>query len=127
MKGHPTRVTVRSARYSSFDPDRWWETRAGVRTKSSSFRSSCSTSSCTQCHFDIEPFEVLLGGCDKSRSSDRNGSLAPNNIWRRGSCAERLIEAAAGRRSMIAISKVCCRSFGTFGVTSPACVCSLRL
>jgi hypothetical protein len=31
MKGHPTRVTVRPARYSSFDPDRWWETRGGVR------------------------------------------------------------------------------------------------
>jgi hypothetical protein len=33
MKGHPTRVAVRSARYSSFDPDRWWETRSGVRTE----------------------------------------------------------------------------------------------
>ena len=33
MKGHPTRVTVRPARYSSFDPDRWWETRSGVRTE----------------------------------------------------------------------------------------------
>jgi hypothetical protein len=33
MEGHPTRVTVRSARYSSFDPDRWWETRGGVRTE----------------------------------------------------------------------------------------------
>jgi hypothetical protein len=33
MKGHPTRVTVHSARYSSFDPDRWWETRGGVRTE----------------------------------------------------------------------------------------------
>ena len=32
MKGHPTRVTVRSSRYSNFDPDRWWETRSGVRT-----------------------------------------------------------------------------------------------
>jgi hypothetical protein len=31
MKGHPTRVTVRPARYSLFDPDRWWETRGGVR------------------------------------------------------------------------------------------------
>ena len=31
MKGHPTHVTVRPARYSSFDPDRWWETRGGVR------------------------------------------------------------------------------------------------
>jgi uncharacterized SAM-binding protein YcdF (DUF218 family) len=31
MKGHPTRVTVQPARYSSFDPDRWWETRGGVR------------------------------------------------------------------------------------------------
>jgi hypothetical protein len=31
MKGHPTRVMVRPARYSSFDPDRWWETRGGVR------------------------------------------------------------------------------------------------
>jgi uncharacterized SAM-binding protein YcdF (DUF218 family) len=33
MKGHPTRVTVRSARHSGFDPDRWWETRGGVRTE----------------------------------------------------------------------------------------------
>jgi hypothetical protein len=33
MKGHPTRVTVQPARYSSFDPDRWWETRGGVRTE----------------------------------------------------------------------------------------------
>jgi hypothetical protein len=33
MKGHPTRVTVHTARYSSFDPDRWWESRLGVRTE----------------------------------------------------------------------------------------------
>ena len=33
MKGHPTRVTVQPARYSSFDPDRWWETRDGIRTE----------------------------------------------------------------------------------------------
>jgi hypothetical protein len=33
MKGHPTRVMVQPARYSSFDPDRWWETRVGVRTE----------------------------------------------------------------------------------------------
>ncbi len=33
MKGHPTRVTVRPARHSAFDPDRWWETRDGVRTE----------------------------------------------------------------------------------------------
>ena len=33
MKGHPTQVTVQPARYSSFDPDRWWETRGGVRTE----------------------------------------------------------------------------------------------
>jgi uncharacterized SAM-binding protein YcdF (DUF218 family) len=33
MKGHLTRVTVQPARYSSFDPDRWWETRGGVRTE----------------------------------------------------------------------------------------------
>ena len=32
MKGHPTHVTVRPSRYSSFDPDRWWETRGGIRT-----------------------------------------------------------------------------------------------
>jgi hypothetical protein len=31
MKGHQTRVTVRATRYSSFDPDRWWTTRDGVR------------------------------------------------------------------------------------------------
>jgi hypothetical protein len=33
MKGHSTRVAVQPARYSSFDPDRWWETRSGVRTE----------------------------------------------------------------------------------------------
>ncbi len=33
MKGHATRVTVQPARFSSFDPDRWWETRVGVRTE----------------------------------------------------------------------------------------------
>jgi hypothetical protein len=33
MKGHPAQVTVRAARYSNFDPDRWWETRGGVRTE----------------------------------------------------------------------------------------------
>jgi len=33
MKGHPTSVRVRAARYSSFDPDRWWKTRGGVRTE----------------------------------------------------------------------------------------------
>jgi hypothetical protein len=33
MKGHPTRVTVQPASYSSFDPDRWWETRSGIRTE----------------------------------------------------------------------------------------------
>jgi hypothetical protein len=33
MKGRSTRVTVRPARYSSFDPDRWWETRDGIRTE----------------------------------------------------------------------------------------------
>jgi len=32
MKGHATRVSVRASRYSQFDPDRWWETRAGART-----------------------------------------------------------------------------------------------
>ena len=33
MKGHPTRVMVQPARYTNFDPDRWWETRGGVRTE----------------------------------------------------------------------------------------------
>jgi hypothetical protein len=33
MKGHATRVTVQPARYSSFDEDRWWETRGGVRAE----------------------------------------------------------------------------------------------
>lgn len=27
MKGHQTRVMLRSARYLVFDPNRWWETR----------------------------------------------------------------------------------------------------
>jgi uncharacterized SAM-binding protein YcdF (DUF218 family) len=33
MKGHSTRVLVRAARYSNFDPDRWWKTRGGIRTE----------------------------------------------------------------------------------------------
>ena len=31
MKGHATHAKVQAARYSSFDPDRWWETRSGTR------------------------------------------------------------------------------------------------
>jgi hypothetical protein len=33
MPGHRTKVTIRSARYSDFDPDRWWWTRSGIRTE----------------------------------------------------------------------------------------------
>ena len=33
MKGHQTKVTVCSSRYSLFDPDRWWEGRGGIRTE----------------------------------------------------------------------------------------------
>ena len=33
MKSHPTRVIGQPARYSSFDPDRWWETRSGIRAE----------------------------------------------------------------------------------------------
>jgi hypothetical protein len=32
MRGHATRVTIRTARHSNFDPDQWWETRTGLRT-----------------------------------------------------------------------------------------------
>jgi len=33
MKGHPTRVTVQPERYSSFDPEHWWESRDGIRAE----------------------------------------------------------------------------------------------
>lgn len=33
MKGHQTRVTVRSARYLVFDPDEWWRSHGGIRTE----------------------------------------------------------------------------------------------
>jgi hypothetical protein len=33
LRGDRLRVSVRSARYSTFDPDRWWETRDGIRTE----------------------------------------------------------------------------------------------
>jgi microcompartment protein CcmK/EutM len=33
MKGYPTKVAARSARYSAFDPDRWWLSRRGTRTE----------------------------------------------------------------------------------------------
>jgi hypothetical protein len=32
MAGHATRVVIRAARFSDFDPDGWWKTRDGVRT-----------------------------------------------------------------------------------------------
>jgi len=32
MRGHPTKIMVRPARHSTFDPDRWWESRDGART-----------------------------------------------------------------------------------------------
>jgi hypothetical protein len=38
MKGYPTLVTVRPARYSRFDPDRWWKTRGGVRAGITEFQ-----------------------------------------------------------------------------------------
>jgi len=33
MKGHATRTIIRTSRYSSFDPARWWWTRTGIRTQ----------------------------------------------------------------------------------------------
>ena len=33
MRGHMTRVAVQPSRYSSFDPDGWWKSRAGIRTQ----------------------------------------------------------------------------------------------
>ena len=33
MNGHQTRVSVQSGSYSNFDPDRWWESRGGIRTE----------------------------------------------------------------------------------------------
>ena len=33
MKGRGVRIVIVPARYSDFDPDRWWETRNGVRTE----------------------------------------------------------------------------------------------
>lgn len=33
VRSNPVRVTVQAARYSGFDPDRWWESRYGVRTE----------------------------------------------------------------------------------------------
>ncbi len=33
LKRTPVTVTVRVTPYSSFDPDRWWQTRSGVRTE----------------------------------------------------------------------------------------------
>jgi hypothetical protein len=33
MKGHQTKITARSARYSVFDPDQWWRSHRGIRTE----------------------------------------------------------------------------------------------
>jgi hypothetical protein len=32
MNGHPTRLSVRSARFAAFDAGSWWQTRDGTRT-----------------------------------------------------------------------------------------------
>jgi hypothetical protein len=37
MKGHSTTVIVQPTRYSSFDPDRWWKTRDGIRAEIAEF------------------------------------------------------------------------------------------
>ena len=33
MKGHQATVAVCASRYSLFDPDRWWDSRGGIRTE----------------------------------------------------------------------------------------------
>jgi hypothetical protein len=33
MRNHQTRVSIRVTRHAGFDPDRWWETRYGIRTE----------------------------------------------------------------------------------------------
>lgn len=33
MRDYPTKVIIRPTRYTRFDPDRWWETRDGLRTE----------------------------------------------------------------------------------------------
>ena len=33
MNGHQARISVQSASYSDFDPDRWWKSRDGIRTE----------------------------------------------------------------------------------------------
>jgi hypothetical protein len=33
MRGSGIDITVRSSRYSKFDPDGWWHSRVGVRTE----------------------------------------------------------------------------------------------
>jgi hypothetical protein len=33
MSGHQARISVQSASYSDFDPDRWWKSRDGIRTE----------------------------------------------------------------------------------------------
>jgi hypothetical protein len=61
MKGHPTRVTVQTARYSSFDPDRWWETRDGLRTAIVELQKLMLDVALHPMSFDIEPFEGMPG------------------------------------------------------------------
>jgi hypothetical protein len=60
MKGHPTRVTVQPARYSSFDPDRWWEIRSVIRTEIVELRSSSPMSFCSQPHFKADGRRVPM-------------------------------------------------------------------
>ena len=52
MKGHPTRVMVQPAHYSSFDPDRWWKTRDGIRAEIVEFQ---------RLVFDVVPHPMSFG------------------------------------------------------------------
>ena len=96
MKGHSTRVTVQPARYSNFDPDRWWETRGGIADRNrrasealarrraapnviltSSLSKSCLTpGACDRAAVGREPLEDAQGDASPVVGASRSAAVS---------------------------------------------------
>src|ERR1700730_387169 len=76
MSGRLTHVTVQPSRYSSFDPDRWWETRGGVRTEIIELQKLLLDFVLHPMSFNIEPYggsSFVLGEEPRNRRARRRG------------------------------------------------------
>jgi len=98
MNGHPTRVIVQPARYSPFDPDRWWETR-GRADRNHRTPGARATPFCIRCHFDISLSNGRLRST-LSTTPPRSSSVTPARSDARAS------SASGSARRIVAASHV---------------------